>query len=187
MTRNPALRDHVAAGLLDVAAAVLADRGEAASMTDIAEAAGVARATLYRYFPSRDALVAALTEAAFADLAERIADARLDTVPAAEALARLTRAVVAATAKYRALGMFTKSPETARKAEERMLGPVQALFRRGVDEGDFRTDLPAATLLEVYVALLEGAAARVIAGRFGVEEASSAMTAVFLDGVRSRS
>jgi AcrR family transcriptional regulator len=66
MTRSPALRDHVATGLLETAANVLADRGEAAGMSDIAEAAGVARATLYRYFPNREALRSALLDAALA-------------------------------------------------------------------------------------------------------------------------
>jgi AcrR family transcriptional regulator len=183
MTRSPALRDHVAAGLLDTAAAVLAERGEAASMSDIAEAAGVARATLYRYFPNREALRRALYDAAFADLMSRIGDAGLDAAPVPEALARLTRAVVGAISKWRGLEIFHKTPAESEQADREMVGPMRALFERGAAEGALRTDLPMATLIEIYVALLEGAVSRVIQGRLVVEEASTAVTTVFLHGV----
>ncbi|WP_203859291.1 TetR/AcrR family transcriptional regulator [Plantactinospora mayteni] len=185
MTRSPALRDHIAAGILDSAASVLAERGESASMADIAEAAGVARATLYRYFPNRDALLRAMAEAALTDLAERVADAKLDAVPVEEALARLTRALVAATSRYRALQLLEKSSEQHDLAEARLAGPLQALVERGVEQGVFRTDLPAELLLVAYLGLFQSVAGQVFAGRLGVEEASAAITTVFLGGART--
>ncbi|MFC5751097.1 TetR/AcrR family transcriptional regulator [Actinomadura rugatobispora] len=183
MMRSPALRDHVATGLLETAAAVLAERGESASMTDIAEAAGVARATLYRYFPNREALRQALYDAAFADLTARVADAGLDTATVPEGLARLTRAFVGAAGKWRALELFHKTPGDARKLDRELIEPMRGLFERGAAEGSFRGDVSVATMIEIYVALLEGAVSRVIRGRLGVEEASSAITAIFLNGV----
>ena len=182
MSRSPALRDHIAAGILDIAAGVLADRGEAASMVDIADAAGVGRATLYRYFPNREALVRALYETALTDLAARITDAQLDSVPVAEAVARLTRAVIAATSKYRALGLFTKTLDESRQADRDLFEPFRALFHRAAAEGALRTDVPVDTLVAIYVGLLEGTIARVIGGRLGIEQASGAVTAVFLTG-----
>jgi TetR/AcrR family transcriptional regulator, mexCD-oprJ operon repressor len=183
MARSPALRDHVAAGILDIAANVLAERGESASMTDIADAAGVARATLYRYFPNRDALLHALMETALLDISTRVADAKVDDVPVAEAIARLTRAVIAATNKYRALGLFKKTAADVRRADQELFGPLRAMFRRAADEGAIRTDLPIETLMEVYFGLLEGTIARVIGGQLGVEQASAAITSIFLHGV----
>lgn len=182
MTRSPALRDHVASGLLETAAAVLAERGDSASMTDIAEAAGVARATLYRYFPNREALRRALYDAAFADLVARVADAGLAGAPVTEGIARMTRAAVGAAGKWRALSLFQKTPVDAERLERELIVPMHALFERGVAEGAFRTDLPVATIIEIYVGLLEGAVGRVIQGRLVVEEASSAITAIFLHG-----
>ncbi|MEU6641503.1 helix-turn-helix domain-containing protein [Saccharomonospora sp. NPDC046836] len=182
MTRSPALRDHVAAGILEIAARVLAERGEGASMGDIAKAAGVARATLYRYFPNRDALLQALVDTATTDLATRIADAKPDEAPVAEALARLTRAVIAATSKYRALTMLDKTAEQEEQARVGLTAPFAALFARGAEEGVFRRDLNIELLIDAYTGLLEGAANRVNQGRLGVEEASAAITSIFLQG-----
>ena len=50
-----ALQQRVATVILDAAAHVFAAGGES-SMNEIAETAGVGRATLYRYFPNRQAL-----------------------------------------------------------------------------------------------------------------------------------
>ena len=57
---RPGLRERVASAIVEAAAVVFAARGDSASMSDVAGAAGVARATVYRYFPSRDALLEAL-------------------------------------------------------------------------------------------------------------------------------
>jgi TetR/AcrR family transcriptional repressor of mexCD-oprJ operon len=60
---------------------------------------------------------------------------------------------------------------------------MRELFERGAAECSFRTDLPAATIIEIYVALLEGAASRVSRGRMVVEDATTAVTTIFLTGV----
>jgi len=178
----PLLRAHVAAGLLKVAARVFAEQGERASMTAIAEAAGVGRATLYRYFPTKDALVAALHDTAFTHLTRQVAAAGLDAVPVPEALARLTRIVIATASEYRALALFDKTAAQAAEADHAMHEPFRQLFHRAAAEGVLRADIPVDG---VYLALLEGMIGQVISGRIGVEQASAAATAVFLDGART--
>ncbi|MFB4310233.1 TetR/AcrR family transcriptional regulator [Actinomadura sp. GTD37] len=182
MSRGTIDGDQVRAGILDAAAAVLAERGEAAGMADIAEAAGVAPAALGRYFPGRDALLDALYEAALADLAARLEDARLDSAPIEEAVAAMTRATIAATSRYRALGLLERTPREARRVERQLAGPLRAVFERGAAGGRFRGDLPVHTLAELYFSLLEGVVSRVVRQRLGVEEASAAVTTLFLSG-----
>lgn len=46
--------------ILNAAKAIMSDKGSAASMEEIAEAAGVGNGTLYRHFPTRTALVEAV-------------------------------------------------------------------------------------------------------------------------------
>jgi AcrR family transcriptional regulator len=54
--------------LLDAAAALFAERGIDVSYEEIAERAGVGRATLYRHFPTRDLLLAGLLERLIGEL-----------------------------------------------------------------------------------------------------------------------
>ena len=93
-TAPPSLRERVAAAILEAAADALATHGEQASIADVAAAAGVARATVYRYFPNRQALLDALAGLAVRDAEARLREARLDDVAAPEALERAVRALV---------------------------------------------------------------------------------------------
>ncbi|GAA1800195.1 TetR/AcrR family transcriptional regulator [Actinomadura chokoriensis] len=182
MSSGTVAGDPVRAGILQAAAAVLAERGGSAGMADIAAAAGVERAVLDRCFPSRDALLHALYEAALDDLASRLESARLDTVPIEEAVARMTRATIAAACRHRVLGLLEGAPREARRVERRLAGPVRAVFERGAAGGHFRRDLPVHTLAEMYFSLLEGVVSRVIRNRLDVEEAGAAATTLFLSG-----
>ncbi|TYB41337.1 TetR/AcrR family transcriptional regulator [Actinomadura chibensis] len=182
MTSSFLLRDQVRARILDAAAAVLTGRDGPASMADVARAAGVPRDTLDRYFPTREALLCALAEAALADLAGRLADARLDTVPIEDAVARMTSATIAVAVRYRAPGLFGGTPAEARRAERGLAGPLRAVFERGARSGAFRRDVPVHTLAELYFSMLEGVVSRVVGRRLGVEEASASVTTLFLSG-----
>ncbi len=182
MVRSPALRDRIAAGILDTAAAVFAERGESASMADVAEAAGVGRATLYRYFPNRDALLRGLTDVAVEDLLRRVADAELDRVPVREGIARLARGFVTAGSKYAVLAQTRKDPATTAELDRLLGAPVRALLARGIAEGTLRADLPADLQFALFTGLLEHVLALVAAKRIGIEQASAAITTVFLDG-----
>src|SRR5271166_3850832 len=107
MARSTAIHDRVAEVILDAAADLLAEGGEPPSMSEVAAAAGVSRATLYRYFPTREQLLQTLTAAAIKATAARLAEADLDAVPVAEGIARVARVVAAAGSKYAALvGQF---------------------------------------------------------------------------------
>jgi AcrR family transcriptional regulator len=188
MPRNPVLRDHVAVAILEVAARILAERRDAASLAEIAEAAGVARSTLYRYFPSRDALLSALAETAGLQIAARVQEAELDVLPVPEALARLTRGLIATGGKYIALAYLRPKPtdSASQPADEQISGPLLGLFRRGAADGTFRADIPAETLLALYADLLEGTIKRAAGDRSAVEPASAALLTVFLNGALRR-
>src|SRR5256884_9192324 len=95
--------DRTAAAILDAAAHVLAERGAGANMAEVAAAAGVSRATLYRYYPDREALLEALASHALADAAARLADAGLERAPVEQAIERIVRALTAVGDRYAVL------------------------------------------------------------------------------------
>jgi AcrR family transcriptional regulator len=71
--------------LLEAAVEAFAEHGEGASLDDIAKRAGVGSGTLYRHFPTRQALL----EAAYVDRIEALAaraDALAERLPPGEAL-----------------------------------------------------------------------------------------------------
>jgi AcrR family transcriptional regulator len=186
MARSPALRDRIATGILEKAAVVLAERGEATSMADVAAAAGVGRATLYRYFPGRDRLLGALADMAVEELSERIAEAELDTIPVPEGIARLTRAFVAAASRYVALMRVGAKPAASGETDRQIIEPLRGLLRRGAADGTLRQDLPVEVLLAMFGGLLETAIDLSTRRGLGVERASAAVATIFLSGVRDR-
>jgi AcrR family transcriptional regulator len=65
-------RETARARILHAAATVLADRGLAATVDDVAEAAGVNRRTIFRHFATREALFVAVIRAGVHRYAEQI-------------------------------------------------------------------------------------------------------------------
>jgi AcrR family transcriptional regulator len=174
--------DRTAGAILDAAAHVLSEQGGGnSSMADVAEAAGVSRATLYRYYPHREALLDALAAKALADAAARLADAGLERASVEEAIERIVRAIAAVGDRYAVL--VHERVEFDHAEAQRLLGvPMQAVFERGVEDGLLRRDLPLDVLLELFGGALMAAVKLVQQGRLGLEEASAATAAVFLEG-----
>jgi TetR/AcrR family transcriptional regulator, mexCD-oprJ operon repressor len=183
---RPSARLRTPAAILETAAHVLAERPDA-SVADIAAAAGVGRATLYRYFPTREALLDALAAEAVQELAARIADAALDRVPVPEALQRLLRAFLTVSDRYVVLFRERVKPQREAREVQRLIGaPVLAVFQRGVDDGVLRDDLDADVLLGLFAGLVLAAVEADLPRTLGVEQTAASVASLFLDGARRR-
>jgi len=177
--------DRTAAAILDAAAHALSEHGRGANMADVAAAAGVSRATLYRYYPDREALLDALASHALADAAARLADAGLERAPVDEAIERIVRALTAVGDRYAVLARAQVEGDPG-EIERLIAAPMRAVFARGLESGLFRQDLPAEVLLELFGGALVAALKLIQRGQLGLEDASAAAASVFLDGARAR-
>jgi len=181
MGRNQCLHDRVSAAILDAAAIVLSERGNGAGMGEVAGRAGVSRATLYRYFPCRDDLLRALVEAAVDDAQRRLMEADLDRVSVKEAIARLSRALVASGVHYSVV--VAEGAHIDHAEVDRRLGAcIRSVFVRGVETGVLRSDLSAETLVRLFGGLLKVGIEMATVDGLGVEQASAAVTTLLLEG-----
>ena len=178
-----ALQQRVAAAILDGAAQIFALQGAQASMNDVAEAAGVARATVYRYFPNREALLDELARAAVGDVDARLESARIDEVAPEEGIARAVRALVDVGDGFVLLTRerLRSDPE---QFERRLTQPLRRLFERGQAAGDIRADITSARLTESLIGLIVGVLTATPS--LGREDVIATITGLFLDGARAR-
>jgi TetR/AcrR family transcriptional regulator, mexCD-oprJ operon repressor len=181
--RRQALQEHVAAAILDAAARVIAAGGEHASMNDVAVAAGVARATLYRYFPSRQALLDELAQVAADEAGIRLTSARIEELNADEGIRRAVRALIDVGDPFTVVARERVRPDPE-LFEHRVLEPLRRLFDQAQGKGEIRGDIPSSWLTEALVGLVVSVlSSRPILGR---EDAIAAVSALFLDGARPR-
>ena len=136
--RQTTLRARVSAAILEAATALLADRGEQTSMADVAAAAGMARATVYRYFPNREALFEALGRLAVEEAGERLQAGRLQEVPVPEAFDRAVRALVAIGDAFVVVSRESARPDAA-EFERRVASPLRELIQRAQSLGSCDT------------------------------------------------
>ncbi len=176
-----ALPERVATAILEGAAHTLAAQGPGASMTDVATAAGVARATVYRYFPNRQVLLEELAVRALRETEDRLSSAGLDEVPTHEGVTRVVRALLDVGDPFIVLARERARPQDF---DRLLFTPVAALLERGQQRGEIRDDLPVRwlteSLLGVVVSVLTASPQR------GREDTVAAITSLVLDGTARR-
>lgn len=122
--------------ILDAAITALS-ADHAASLADIAKAAGVGRSTLHRYFPDRTALLRALIDEAVGKIKTALEDAALHEGTPDEAFRRMITALFDFSTHL--LFLFNETPDELWEMTgwEEAHSPMVGLFIRGQQQGAF--------------------------------------------------
>jgi AcrR family transcriptional regulator len=131
--------------LLEVAADAFAAYGVDASLEEIARTAGVGVGTLYRHFPTRDALIEAVFRRNLDQLVVT-ADELLANKPPVEALDEFLSQFVGYVATKKGLAMHLKSVVSADSeiftySHERMTTAITGLVEAAIADGSIRPDI----------------------------------------------
>jgi AcrR family transcriptional regulator len=137
--------------LLAAAADAFARDGANASLEEIARKAGVGIGTLYRHFPSREALMEMVYRRNVDQLAES-AENLLATLPPDEALAEFMERFVAYVATKRGMATHLKTvlsadAELFTYTQSRMNSVVDSLIKAAADAGRIRPDVASDDVL----------------------------------------
>jgi TetR/AcrR family transcriptional repressor of mexCD-oprJ operon len=180
-TRLPprhALQQRVSETILAAAARTFATGGERANLADVAVAAGVARATVYRYYPNRRRLLEELTRHAAESAHERLVAARIEEVPVEEGLTRVIGAFVDEGDAFVVL-VHERGRTEGDEFERLIAAPLRRLFERARSESRSRHEVPAGVLAESLLGIVAGVLRHCSLGR---DDTVAMIRAVFLEG-----
>ena len=155
MTREAPLRRDALANrgkLIAAAVDVFNDQGIDAGVESIAQRAGVGIGTLYRRFPTKDALIEFLVQQMIADMTHAAVEAL--GVPDGRGLEQFVRAAADQLAAHRGCLVRLWSHDSANEADvERLRRHIDQLVSNARDAGTIRPDTTRADITAIIWAL----------------------------------
>ncbi len=178
--RSDALRNR--ALLVDAATSVFGAEGVEASLEEVARKAGVGIGTLYRHFPTRDALVLAVYRNEVNLLCAR-ADELLAELPPGQALAEWMQRFIGYVATKRGMASVLKAmmADNATVFEDcrtQMMEAARKLLEAAAEVGAVRADIGAADLVRAMGGIC------LATDTSALEDNARPLIALLLDGLR---
>ena len=170
------------AAILDVAAEVLAAEPNA-SLSEVAARAGLGRATIYRHFASREALLAAIRAEVLSRAGAALAALDLTEVSLREGVRQAASELVPIGMRFRIL-LAEQVDENSEflAARARTLSPLGQLIHRGVATGELAAGTDVLWAGQVLAALLMTAVRAADLGVLDPARAADAVATTFCDG-----
>lgn len=157
-------------------------RNPGASLHELAAAAGISKATLYRFAPTKEQIQNKLLQHALRTMDVATRNAQIKDGPPIDALRWLTRFII----EQRELALFLMHsgqqlhPNAVLRMEWTRL--LDGLFLRGQRAGVFRVDVPAAVLAEIWGGMITGMLAAEYCGRVARMGMAEMIETTFLKG-----
>jgi AcrR family transcriptional regulator len=145
-------RREVRGAVLDTIAALLAEHGlRSVTMSQIAEEAGIGRATLYKYFSGVEAILFAWHDRQISGHLEDLAEVRDQAGDAGERLAAVLEAYAVIAHEYHGteVAALVHRGEHVARAEQQLTDLIRSLVTEAAKNGDVRGDV-APTELASY-------------------------------------
>jgi AcrR family transcriptional regulator len=142
-------RRAVRDAILEAGAILTTENGlRSLTMSQVAERAGIGRATLYKYFPDIDAVLAAWHERQIGEHAQELHELAHGAGSATERLKKVLTAFGLIYFKHRGseLAALLHAGPKGTRAEEHLLAILQGLVADAVDAGALRADIPVTEL-----------------------------------------
>ncbi|HYZ16458.1 MAG TPA: TetR/AcrR family transcriptional regulator [Candidatus Acidoferrum sp.] len=169
--------------LLAAAVAAFARSGVNVPLEAIAQEAGVGIGTLYRHFPTRDALVLAAYENEVQHLCEAAGELLAAMPPDAalrEWMNRFVGYVAAKRGMADALRSMISSNALFTRTHDRMVSALSSLLRAAAENGSIRGDIDAEDVLRAMGGVW------LVSGDEGWEEQAGRLLDLLIDGLRFR-
>jgi AcrR family transcriptional regulator len=172
------------ARLLDAARAAFASGPEPVTLEQIARDCGVGIGTLYRHFPTREALVEALYRQELADLCASAGELLAIQAPELALRAWMDRFAGYVTAKRGMAdalrAVFASGTVTVSQAREQLTAALQTILDAGIAAGTLRADVRAQDIVASIVGMFAATS------RAGGGEQLQRMLDLLTDAVRCR-
>jgi AcrR family transcriptional regulator len=180
--RSDALRNRER--LLEAAKVVFGSGGPEASLEAVARQADVGIGTLYRHFPTREALFEAVYRHEVEQLGE-LAERLKDEPSPVEALRQWLHSTVAFVATKKGMMaalaiVYNADSELTAYSSARLTASIGALLSRAVEAGEIRTDVNADDLLRAMIGMC------MLHDQPGWQDSVVRLLDVLVDGLRVR-
>lgn len=180
-------RQAVRDAALESAAKLVSERGlRAVTMSEIAEATGIGRATLYKYFPDVEAVLSAWHQRQIAGHLKQLAQVRSQTIGALEQLEAVLRTYARISSRSRRhhgseLAAFLHRDTHVIQAQRSVRDMIEELIAEGARAGQLRSDIATDELAGYCLHALSAA------DTHASDAAVDRLVLVTLDGMRRRS
>jgi AcrR family transcriptional regulator len=170
--------------LIDAAKAGFSEAGLSVSLEEIARRAGVGIGTLYRHFPTREAVVEAVYRREVEQLAEAVPQL-IETSPAGEALHKWMHLFVDYIATKRLIApslgaAAARTPTLYATSTELITRAISTLVKHAIASGDVRKDIDPSDLLRALVGVSYGNPNE------GWEASARRLIDILMDGLRRK-